>query len=676
MRKHFLIIVLVLMLALLLGTLVACSNKGTVSTTKLPDSDTGKVTPTPNPNPNPNPQPSGGDSGGSTTPDNPPSGGGDTNPDTPQPTPTPVVYTTVQRGQAFNNGATINLPTNTKAIGISSNLSDGNATSSADGDEDILNQYLVAFDEYNRVLTGNDGRITFTVRHKFYYEHETELVDGSDVDDEGNPIQIEVYVIDGEGNYVYKLDEHDEKIPLLDENGNVVFADDCTDEKEILGEDNFEILQEDFGMDVLKVKIVRNFMFVCFIVKLPADFDYSNNNATYNMLLEDGTAYVFTRSDLPKIRSDFSEDYDYDAHFYTSDLFTQSYVINLETSKIYPLNGISIDTIFEDGYVKLNDNKAYDVRCLADDSNLSLIDISGIINDPHTISVFKDKAGILYVMADNVSTMTAALKQNGTLPYVSYPDYHRENKYYLPYIIQDKKGNVYTFINHKLKKIIGFDFDNNALEYSEENYGESTIIVFDDEFMKGVHYNYLICGNYSDAGYQLVDMSLYSAGEKLELIDGFYPSYCYEKHFGFYMDKSIFFPFIFVLDMKEFLNFGLYIAIPDMYLSSISVSTILGLPDGFGMDVSYYRIPLVFNNSPLDLTGIQDITYIYHEEDQYLEIKLFMGKDDSFNDIYYYTTVDLMMTEFPESIEFTLNRTTPTRGYSVGENIITIQPIN
>ena len=286
------------------------------------------------------------------------------------------------------------------------------------------------------------------------------------------------------------------------------------------------------------------------------------------------------------------------------------------------------------------------------------------------------KAGILYVMADNVSTMTTTLKQNGTLPYVSYPNYDRNGTSYLPYILQDKKGNAYTFVNHKLKKIIGFDFDNNVLEYSEENYGENDLIIFADKFMKGAKYNYLIFEKSEYPNIFFIDFNGYNLGD--EIIPSTYtfrPQVESDNHIGFYLDIS-FLPAIFVLDKKVLTNFGLYIAIPELYLDKISVSTIYGLPDGCSMEFSFYQIPLVYNNSPLDLTGIQDIIYTYHKEDQYLEIRLFMGKDDSFNDIYYYTTVDLMMTEFPESIEFTLTKTTPTRGYSVGENIITIQPIN
>ena len=676
MKKSILLICIVLLLALTMVMLFAC-DKGTkvmhqddeVTTTDT-GKDSGKTPSGGGSNPNPS---GGGDqqpSGGS-TPSGGDSGGGDTTPTQPQ-----VVYTTVQKGQAFQNGSTINLPTNTKAIGISSDLSNGDASSSAEGD-DILNQYLVAFDAYNKVLTGNDGRITFTVRHKFYYEHEMRIVDS--VDDDGNPIQIKIYALDDSNNYIYKEDEHGDKIPLVDENGKVVFAEDCTDEKEILGEDDFELLQEDFGMDVIKVKVVRNFLFVCFIVKLPANFDYNNNNATYNMLLEDGTTHTFKRSDLPKIRSDFNDDFDYDAHYYTSNKFTQSYVINLETSKIYPLTGVNIDTIYDDGYIlRSDDNKAYDVRCLADDSNLSLIDISGIINDPHTISVFKDKAGILYVMSDNVSTMTVSLKQSGTLPYVSYPNYIRNDQYYIPYILQDKKGNVYTFVNHKLKKVIGFDFNNAVLSYSEENYGEnSNLILFDDDFVKGMQYGYLISGKFDDPLLYFDDMSVLNPGVN-KIGDsnmGFRPGLNLNshKHFAFYLDVS-FLPAMLILDKT---TFGLYIAIPDLYLDKVSVATTLGMPDGCQMSISFYEISLVYNNSPLDLTGIQDISYTYHDEEKYLEIKLFMGKDDSFNDIYYLTTIDLMMTEFPESIEFSLTTGKPARLLmGLASNIITIQPIN
>ena len=194
------------------------------------------------------------------------------------------------------------------------------------------------------MLTGSAGRISFTITRKIYYQHETITVPVLDefgepvLDDNNEPVTQEIYKKDTDGHYIYKLDEHDEKIPLLDENGDYIFADDCTDEEEVLGEVEIEIFQEDFGMSVLKIKVIRNFVFVCFVLPVP-DECYTSNK-TYTMLLANGTVISFSRYDLPAPRG--NNDPDYDMVNYTNGYFTQSYVINLETDKIYPLNGVNI----------------------------------------------------------------------------------------------------------------------------------------------------------------------------------------------------------------------------------------------------------------------------------------------------------------------------------------------
>ena len=725
MRKHVLIFFVALMLILAIFTLVACSgNDSTTSTPQNnidnnPSGDQGGNQPSGGDQPSGN-QPSGGDNSG-----NQPSGGdnGQGNPDTnTTPNPPAPTYTVVQ--STVNLGDyTINIPDNAKSIGIVADIEPDSATTSADDDETHLLGYLAAFDEYNKLLTGKGGRISFTTTRKYYYKHATETATVLDesgeplVDENGEVITQDIYVLDENENYVYELDEHGDKIPLLDEDGNYVFAEDCEDDKEVFGEVEVELLQEDFGMSVIKIKVIRNFIFICFALPVP-DECYETNN-TYTMLLADGTVFEFTRRDLPALRGD--NDNNYDVTNYTSDLFTQSYVINLDNSKIYPLNGVNIAELNEYGFAFVDDDKVYDIRLIEGDDNLRLIDISGIINDENTVSTHKDKNGIIYVESKNSSRITTNIFQNGTLPCVFYPKNNIEGQsginVLMPYILIDKQGNAYiNNINH-FNMIIGLDKETNKLIFSEQSYGngkEPLIFDYTDPYDSYfvIQYNYLML-TYYGGSYGTTNGSAYCSFEttRIDLStnekapgDRLW-SYNYECLNNSYSGQVLVYTFnenicgaYFILDtfgIRDVSSLGGFDEAEDingepLHKSNaqfaIAFKTFSNLADKYNIDSNkwyysyewaWYLFDVKYNGTTIDPSTVENFLWQIDYVNKYINFTLFMGKDDSFNDIYYYGSIDFTASTLPEFFEVQSSSDRPTRdSEELSENIIVIQPLN
>lgn len=282
-------------------------------------------------------------------------------------------------------------------------------------------------------------------------------------------------------NYVYELDASGKEIPRQERNADniedYVYADtipeDELDEKEKIVEVTIVKSQDTFALDIIKLKVVNNFAFICFAIPIP---DECYSGGVYTIEEADGTITRFTATDLPERKTEANADR-YDSVDYYTNRFVQSYILDTNTGKIYALGNNNLDEVDDFGMALMGDKK-YEIRLDDEDKiNLTLRDISSNIVDYEgnsALAVYKDRNGIIYVKEsyENRTKTGIVHYDNINLTFVYYSLNFDNNDYgwKTPSFIFDYKNNAYSFKDGKLKMVIGYDKSTNELKYSEEDY--------------------------------------------------------------------------------------------------------------------------------------------------------------------------------------------------------------
>lgn len=285
-------------------------------------------------------------------------------------------------------------------------------------------------------------------------------------------------------NYIYELDESGNEIPRQERNADnvvdYVYADtipeDELDEKEKIVEVTIVKSQDTFALDIIKLKVVNNFAFICFAIPIP---DECYLGGVYTIEEADGTITRFTAADLPERKTEANAD-KYDSVDYYTNRFVQSYILDTNTGKIYALGENNLDEVDEFG-MALMGNKKYEIR-LNDEDNvtLTLRDISSNIVDYEgnsALAVYKDRNGIIYVKEsyENRTLVDVVHYSNINITFVYYSVLMEPNhaKWYTPPFVFDFKNNAYSFIDGQLKMVIGYDNETKKLVYSEKDYSKT-----------------------------------------------------------------------------------------------------------------------------------------------------------------------------------------------------------
>lgn len=285
-------------------------------------------------------------------------------------------------------------------------------------------------------------------------------------------------------NYVYELDESGNEIPRQERNADnvvdYVYADtipeDELDEKEKIVEVTIVKSQDTFALDIIKLKVVNNFAFICFAIPIP---DECYLGGVYTIEEADGTITRFTAADLPERKTEANAD-KYDSVDYYTNRFVQSYILDTNTGKIYALGENNLDEVDEFGMALMGDKK-YEIRLDDEDKiNLTLRDISSNIVDYEgnsALAVYKDRNGIIYVKEsyENRTLVDVVHYSNINITFVYYSVLMEPNhaKWYTPPFVFDFKNNAYSFIDGQLKMVIGYDDETKKLVYSEKDYSKT-----------------------------------------------------------------------------------------------------------------------------------------------------------------------------------------------------------
>ena len=305
----------------------------------------------------------------------------------------------------------------------------------------------------------------------------------------------EVILVDGERqevtlpeendwNYIYELDANGNEIPRQEINeDNVVdyvyvdtVPEDELDEKEKIVEVTIVKSQDTFALDIIKLKVVNNFAFICFAIPIP---DECYLGGVYTIEETDGTITRFTAADLPERKTEANAD-KYDSVDYYTNRFVQSYILDTNTGKIYALGENNLDEVDEFGMALMGDKK-YEIRLDDEDKvTLTLRDISKNIVDYEgnsALAVYKDKNGIIYVKEsyENRTLVDVVHYSNINITFVYYSVLMESNhaKWYTPPFVFDFKNNAYSFIDGQLKMVIGYDDETKKLVYSEKDYSKT-----------------------------------------------------------------------------------------------------------------------------------------------------------------------------------------------------------
>lgn len=285
-------------------------------------------------------------------------------------------------------------------------------------------------------------------------------------------------------NYVYELDESGNEIPRQERNADnvvdYVYADtipeDELDEKEKIVEVTIVKSQDTFALDIIKLKVVNNFAFICFAIPIP---DECYLGGVYTIEEADGTITRFTAADLPERKTEANAD-KYDSVDYYTNRFVQSYILDTNTGKIYALGENNLDEVDEFGMALMGDKK-YEIRLDDEEKiNLTLRDISSNIVDYEgnsALAVYKDRNGIIYVKEsyENRTLVDVVHYSNINITFVYYSVLMEPNhaKWYTPPFVFDFKNNAYSFIDGQLKMVIGYDDETKKLVYSEKDYSKT-----------------------------------------------------------------------------------------------------------------------------------------------------------------------------------------------------------
>lgn len=285
-------------------------------------------------------------------------------------------------------------------------------------------------------------------------------------------------------NYVYELDASGKEIPRQERNADniedYVYADtipeDELDEKEKIVEVTIVKSQDTFALDIIKLKVVNNFAFICFAIPIP---DECYSGGVYTIEEADGTITRFTAADLPERKTEANAD-KYDSVDYYTNRFVQSYILDTNTGKIYALGDNNLDEVDEFGMALIG-NKKYEIRLDDEDKvTLTLRDISKNIVDYEgnsALAVYKDKNGIIYVKEsyENRTLVDVVHYNNINITFVYYSVLMEPNhaKWYTPPFVFDFKNNAYSFIDGQLKMVIGYDDETKKLVYSEKDYSKT-----------------------------------------------------------------------------------------------------------------------------------------------------------------------------------------------------------
>lgn len=285
-------------------------------------------------------------------------------------------------------------------------------------------------------------------------------------------------------NYVYELDASGKEIPRQERNADniedYVYADTVPegelDKKEKIVEVTIVKSQDTFALDIIKLKVVNNFAFICFAIPIP---DECYLGGVYTIEEADGTITRFTATDLPERKTEANADR-YDSVDYYTNRFVQSYILDTNTGKIYALGNNNLDEVDEFGMALIG-NKKYEIRLDDEDKvTLTLRDISKNIVDYEgnsALAVYKDKNGIIYVKEsyENRTLVDVVHYNNINITFVYYSVLMEPNhaKWYTPPFVFDFKNNAYSFIDGQLKMVIGYDDETKKLVYSEKDYSKT-----------------------------------------------------------------------------------------------------------------------------------------------------------------------------------------------------------
>lgn len=285
-------------------------------------------------------------------------------------------------------------------------------------------------------------------------------------------------------NYVYELDASGKEIPRQERNADniedYVYADTVPegelDKKEKIVEVTIVRSQDTFALDIIKLKVVNNFAFICFAIPVP---DECYLGGVYTIEEADGTITRFTAADLPERKTEANAD-KYDSVDYYTNRFVQSYILDTNTGKIYALGENNLDEVDEFGMALMGDKK-YEIRLDDEDKiNLTLRDISSNIVDYEgnsALAVYKDRNGIIYVKEsyENRTLVDVVHYSNINITFVYYSVLMEPNhaKWYTPPFVFDFKNNAYSFIDGQLKMVIGYDDETKKLVYSEKDYSKT-----------------------------------------------------------------------------------------------------------------------------------------------------------------------------------------------------------
>lgn len=291
---------------------------------------------------------------------------------------------------------------------------------------------------------------------------------------------------DYDWQYIYEKDEAGNVIPRterVDDVVDYVYADtiseDELDPKEQLLEVTIEKTQGDFALDIIKLKVVNNFAFICFALPVPEE---CYNGGVYTIQEADGTITTFTVADLPERKTEANASYYDDVKYYTNK-FVQSYVLDINTEKIYPMvsgkTAIDIEKIDEFGFITVGD-QIYEVRLSEGNTDtLSLRKITEIINDDimETVNTYKDKNGIVYIQSKVEKDVRIIYNRVVDIYFVYYP-YTNLNytEWLTPYIFFDTSNNAYIISDNQLKMITGIETTESSHKFilSETDYSRGT----------------------------------------------------------------------------------------------------------------------------------------------------------------------------------------------------------
>lgn len=351
--------------------------------------------------------------------------------------------------------------------------------------EEIVKREIVG-EEYKKLFSYDvDGDIKHAIHETVdgivkYYAADSY---GNAILSDGERVQVALPKEGVDWQYVYEKDSQNNELYLRDSEGGYVFADeleeDKIDPKEKLVEVSIEESQDTFALDIIKLKVVNNFAFICFSIPIPDKCYYGG---TYTIEEADGTITRFTSKDLPT-RKDESNAATYDSVDYYTNRFVQSYVLDTTTGKIYPLGNESasynLDEIDEFGMAMMG-SKKYEIRLDENGVNLTLRDISSNIVDyegNNALAVYKDRNGIIYVKESYENRVKTDIVHydNINVTFVYYSLYFDGGyeEWKAPAFVFDLKNNAYSFKDGKLKMVIGYDKTTNQLKYSDKDYSQT-----------------------------------------------------------------------------------------------------------------------------------------------------------------------------------------------------------